>query len=297
MEQTVYIDIYFLINFSMDFLGLFLGVRILGRRESLWRLSLAALFGGLYACLSLIASLDAVSSMLSFALDALACIVMAFIAVFHKENRRGFLSFSLVIGAISILLGGAMTALFYVFNRLGLDEAFGGAGEQNTDGLSVWLFAIFAALSGFMAIVGGRFLRKRSMCRSGYIEIEYRKRRVRIDCICDSGNLLREPISHLPCVLVELDAVKGIFSSRLYDCVKGGSLGDSALPEANRLRMIPARGAVGAGLLVGILPDAVRLDMGKGSVAVDAYIVLSRDKISAQGAKALVPSDLVFGAA
>lgn len=297
MEHTVYIDIYFLINFSMDFLGLFLAVKLLGRRESLLRLSLAALFGGLYASLSLIASFDSISPILSFTLDALACVVMAFIAVYHKKGLRGAISFSLVFGAISILLGGAMTALFYLFNRLGLDKAFSGGENQGGDGISVWLFAIFAAISGFVAILGGRLLKKKSMHRSGYIEIEYRKRSVRLPCICDSGNLLCEPISHLPCVLVELDAVRGIFSSRLYDCIRQGSLGDSSLPEANRIRMIPARGALGSGLLVGILPDAIRLDMGKGAIAVEAYIVFSKEKISAQGAKALVPSDLVFGTA
>lgn len=297
MVQTVYIDIFFLINFSMDFLGLFLGIKLLGYKKSLIRLILAALFGGVYASVSLILSLDSISPLLSFAVDAVACIVMAFIAIFHKRALKSVFSFALVFGAISILLGGAMTALFYLFNRLGLDKAFSGGDTQINDGMSVWLFAIFAAISGGGAILGGRFLKRKTMHRSGYIEIEYRGKSVKAPCICDSGNLLREPISHLPCILVELEAVRSAFSSRFYDCVRRGSFGDSSLPEASRIRMIPVRSALGQDLLVGILPDAVWLDMGKGRIKVEAYIVFSREKISAQNAKALVPSDLVFGAA
>ena len=294
MVQTVYIDIFFLINFSMDFLGLFLGIKLLGYKKSLIRLILAALFGGVYASVSLILSLDSISPLLSFAVDAVACIVMAFIAIFHKRALKSVFSFALVFGAISILLGGAMTALFYLFNRLGLDKAFSGGDTQINDGMSVWLFAIFAAISGGGAILGGRFLKRKTMHRSGYIEIEYRGKSVKAPCICDSGNLLREPISQNPCILVELDAIKGLFSRSFCECIRRGTLEKIPLSEACRIRMIPASGAFGEDLLVGMRLDSVRVDMGKGSTGVEAYIVLVTEKISAQGAKALVPSEIAF---
>lgn len=296
MEQTVYIDVFFLINFSMDFLGLFLAARLLSRRESLLRLLLAALLGGVYACVALIAPIDGALSAFSFIIDAIACLVMAFVAVFHRRSLRGVISFALVFGAISILLGGAMTALFYAFNRLGLDKAFGG-GESSGDGISVWLFAIFAAISGFIALIGGRFFKKKASRQRGHVEIVYRKRAVRLDCICDSGNLLREPISRLPCILVDAEAVKNLFSREVYDCIRNDNLAELSSPEASRIRMIPACDASGEIMLVGIRPDNIRLDMGKGEALVDAYIALSREKISAEGAKALVPSELAFGAA
>lgn len=296
MEQTVYIDVFFLINFSMDFLGLFLAAKLLSRRESLLRLFLAALFGGFYACIALIFPLDDTLLAFSFAVDALACFLMALIAVFHRRAIRGVFSFSLVFGAISILLGGAMTALFYAFNRLGLDRAFGG-GDAESDGISVWLFAIFAAISGFVALIGGKFFKKKASRSSGSLEILYGKRKIKLPCMCDSGNLLREPISQLPCILVELDSVKEIFPRSLYDCVKTGNIEGLPSSEAARIRMIPACDASGEVMLLGIRPDGIMLDMGKGATSVCAYIAFSREKISAQGAKALVPSELAFGTA
>ena len=300
MEQTVYIDVFFLINFSMDFLGLFLGNKLLGRKESLLRLFLAAVFGGLYACVSLIFSFDSISPLLSFAVDAIACVVIAFIAVFHKKAWRGVFSFALVFGAVSILLGGAMTALFYAFNRLGIDKAFGNEEGQSSDGISVWIFVIFASISALITVFSGKFFKKKALRQSGFIEIEYRRKKIKIECLCDSGNLLREPISHLPCILVEFDAVQSIFSKEFRAYYMEGKLekiSSFSFLESSRIRMIPVKTASGESLLVGIRPDSIRIDMGKGMTLFDAYIAFSKEKISANGAKALVPSELAFGTA
>ena len=293
MEQTVYIDLFFLINFSMDFLGLFLASKLLGRGVRLYRLALASVFGGLYACFALIFPSDSLLSVFSFAVDAIACVIMAFIAIFEKKMMRGVISYSLVFGAVSILLGGAMTALFYAFNRMGLDRILSGDNVQS-DGISVYIFAIFASISGFVALISGRFFKKKALRQNGILEIEYCKRRIKIACMCDSGNLLREPISQNPCILVELDAIKGLFSRSFCECIRRGTLEKIPLSEACRIRMIPASGAFGEDLLVGMRLDSVRVDMGKGSTGVEAYIVLVTEKISAQGAKALVPSEIAF---
>jgi hypothetical protein len=61
--------------------------------------------------------------------------------------------------------------------------------------------------------------------------------------------------------------------------------------------MIPIQSAAGEALLVGFRLDDIRLDMGKGAVSVDAYVAFSTEKISAHGVKALIPSELAFGAA
>ncbi len=293
MEQTVYIDLFFLINFSMDFLGLFLATRLLGRSGSILRLVLASIFGGLYSCITLIFSLQ--TSLLSLAIDALACLMMAFIAVFKRKAPRGVISFALVYGAVSILLGGAMTALFYLFNRLGLDKVFSGV-EAESDGISVYIFVIFAALSGGATLLGGRFFRRRALRQGGVIEIEYRGRRVSLTCICDSGNLLREPISQRPCILVELDSLSGLLSDSILRCIKSGTLDKIPPTEASRIRMIPASGAVGRSLLIGFRPDRILLDMGKGATYVDAYLAITEAKISANGARALIPSELAISA-
>ena len=297
MEQTVYVDVFFLINFSMDFFGLFLASKLLSRRTSLLRTALAAAFGGVYACVALFLSLESISGVLSFFADASACAVMALIAVFDRKAKRAALSFSLVFGAVSLLLGGAMTALFYAFNKIGVDRWFSSSGEEGADFASGWIFVVIAALSGIFALLGGNLLKKKGLRRIGYVEIEYRGRRARIPCLCDSGNLLREPISGLPCVLADIDSLADVFSAGFRDCVKRRDITSLSALDASRIRMVPARSASGDVLLVGVRVDALYVDMGKGATEVEAYLVFSAESISADGVKALVPSELAFGAA
>lgn len=296
MEQTVYIDIFFLINFSMDFLGLFLASKLLSRKISILRMALSAIFGGLYACFALAFSLESVSGILSFSADALACILMAFIAVFDRRAKRAVFSFSLVFGAVSLLLGGAMTALFYAFNKLSVDRWFSEQGEGG-DSLSVWLFVILAALSGIFALLGGNFLKKKGLRQTGFVEIEYQGRSARLPCICDSGNLLREPISGLPCVVADIDALEGVFSPHFCNCIKKRDILLLSSREASRIRMIPAKSASGETLLLGMRVDSLRIDMGKGATEAEAYLVFSAERIEADGMKALVPRELALGAA
>ena len=292
MEQTVYADIYFLINFSMDFLSLFLTAKLLDRRVALLRFILSAALGGLYACIALFLPF---SGLFSFFIDAAVCVLMAFIAVARRKQIKDTLIFSLVFGATSILLGGAMTALFNLFNKIGLDKFFGDSGKG--DGISVWLFAILAIISGIISAFGGRFFKRRSVRRQGSVEISYGGAVLKLTCILDSGNLLREPISHLPCIVVNIDSVKTLFPRSLIAAVRAGDITNLRAREASRIRMIPASTAVGESVMYGIRVDAISLDLGKGATEVEAYVVLSKDKIFIKGIKALVPSELAFGVA
>ena len=292
MEQTVYADIYFLINFSMDFLSLFLTAKLLDRRVSLLRFILSAALGGLYACIALFLPF---SGLFSFFIDAAVCVLMAFIAVARHKQIKDTLIFSLVLGATSILLGGAMTALFNLFNKIGLDKLFGDSGGG--DGISVWLFAILAVISGIISAVGGRFFKRRSARRQGSVEISYGGAVLKLPCLLDSGNLLREPISHLPCIVVDIESVKTLFPRSLIEAVKKGDITRLRMQEASRIRMISASTATGESVMYGIRVDSVMLDLGKGAAEVEAYVVLSKDKISVKGIKALVPSELAFGTA
>lgn len=292
MEQTVYLDIYFLINFSMDFLGLFLSARLVERRIKYYRLVIAAGVGAAYACVALFLSAAGPWRLL---LDALACLVVGGVAAFDRRALKSLPYFSLVFGAVSIILGGAMTALFYLFNRLGVDLLFGGGGGG--DGISVWLFAILAGISALLALKGGGSLKKRAVRKRGRIEIEYGGRRTSLSCLCDSGNLLREPISRLPCVLVELDALSSVLPYSLTEAVKKGNITLIEERERPRVRLIPSQSATGKAMLIGFRVDALRIDMGGGAAKTDAYVVLMTEKISEKGIKALVPSEIVLGAA
>ena len=85
MEQTVYVDLYFLINFSMDFLCFFLLSKLLSVKLSFGRTIAASLLGGLYANLALFLPLSSLPALL---LDMAACTLMCAVALLRRHEGK-----------------------------------------------------------------------------------------------------------------------------------------------------------------------------------------------------------------
>jgi sigma-E processing peptidase SpoIIGA len=288
MEQTVYIDLYFMINFGMDFLCFFLTGRLLSLRVSVLRCILASALGGAYACAALFLPLGALSSVV---LDVAACVLISAVAFLSRREWKHLPVYALVYTAVSILLGGFMTVLFGIFNRLGLDRLLGS--EDDADGLSVWLFLVLAVLGGLCASFGGKHLRRKSGRKNCRLEMRYGSRVGSFSALCDSGNMLREPISNKLCVIVELRAARSFLPSDMLAAIEQRR-SELLLPEnARRLRVIPVRTVGGGGMMYAFRMDGVRVDMGKGFREVDAFVAFCTEELKG-GVSALVPSELAM---
>ena len=287
MEQTVYIDLYFIINFAMDFLCFFLCARLLSIKESIPRSIAASAIGGVYACISLVAGAGAVVSLL---LDISAALLMSAVAFGRRREMRNVISYAVVYAAVSIVLGGAMTALFEFFNRIGLDKMLGSEGDA--DGISVWLFALLAFLSGAFTLLGTRRLKKRSASARCRVKLYYKGKSIELEGLCDSGNLLREPISAKPCIVIEAEKMRELLPPAFFFALVGQKPDRLAKEEASRVRVVFMKTASGEKMSYAVRMDKIELDLGKGMSEVDAFVALSETSIRASGAKVLVPSEL-----
>ena len=268
---------------------MFLSVRLLSYRLTALRCTFAALFGGIYACISLFLPF---SNVLNLLFDILACVVMSFIAIKRRGSTKDVLTYAIVFTAVSILLGGCMTALFSLFNKMGLDKLLGGGTAQ--DGLSVWLFAFFAAISGVISFFGGKLFRNKSSRKNGKIQINYKDKSIILKAFSDSGNLVREPISSKLCIVADSKELGTLLGYDTVYMIKSGKISciDPSLSE--RIRVIPTTTVNGEGVLYAFRADRTRLDMGKGWCDIDAYIIIADINESAGGAKAIIPSELAF---
>ncbi|MBO5416794.1 MAG: sigma-E processing peptidase SpoIIGA [Clostridia bacterium] len=289
MGQTVYVDLLFLINFSMDFLCFFLCAKLLGRKLSLGRALLASALGGIYANAALFMSLGRILSLL---IDIIFCAVMCAVAFYKRGKARSLPLYILVYFAISMALGGFMTAIFNLLNRADLPLEQG-----SSDGISVWMFALLAALSALITLFGGRFFRKKAGQKNAEIEISYRGKSVRLRGMSDSGNLLREPISGKPCIIADIGALEPIIPRKITIAARKknvSALGDMMREDAKNIRIVPIKTAGGEGALLAVRADKITLDCGKGAEQVDALVVLSDIAESADGNEALIPSELLI---
>ena len=288
MERTVYVDIYFMINFGMDFLCLFLTSRLLSLKISPLRFFAAAAVGGAYACATLLLDFGA---LLSLAIHAAVCMAICATAFLKKGELRHLPANSLVFAAVSVLLGGGMTALFEIFNKIGLDRMLGS--EEDADGISVWLFLLLALLCGLGASISGKRILRMAACKKCRLEICFGKSAKSFSALCDNGNMLREPISAKLCVIIELSAAREMLPHDMVAAIEQRRA-DLLSPEnARRLRVIPVSTVSGGGMMYAFRMDGVRIDAGKGFREVDALAAFCTEKIK-EGVDALVPAELIL---
>lgn len=187
MQHEVWGDLLFLINFSMDFLCLYLTARLLHRRLRPLPALGAAVLGGVYSVAALFIE---TSRPISLLIDAAVCALMCAVAFARRGRRwRQLLSEIGVYLASAAALGGMMTALFNLLNRLRLPKNTGG------DSISAWLFLLLALISGFTAWRGTGLLRGLRSRSFAEVEIVFCGRRLTLHGVTDSGNLLRDPIT------------------------------------------------------------------------------------------------------
>ncbi len=295
----VYADLLFFINAGMDGLCLALTARLTHRPVAGWRLLLGAILGGMYAVAALFME---ASTPIALAADGGMCLLMC-AAVFARREARGWrrlLGAALVFVVLSMVMGGVMTALFGLFNRLRLYDYLP-AGE---DGMTGWLFALLSLAGGVIALWGGRLFRRSAARVSCRVRVEVDGRTAELSGISDSGNLLRDPIGGRPVICVDGDALgRGISPSLLSLLRSGGAGTDGASPEElRRLCFIPTATATGTGMLVGLRADRVTLTVegrrGPTEREVAAIIAVGAEGLgSSEGMdgplEALVPSELI----
>ncbi len=287
MRQEVYADLLFLINFSMDFLCLYLTARFLRRRIYPALITIAAVVGGVYSVVSLFLPFGKLSTLIA---DAAVCALLTAIT-FRRRGRtsRAFLKETAVYLLVSTAVGGIMTALFNLLNRFDLPLQSGG------DSISSWLFLLLALVSGVAAIKSGNILKRMASRRLLSVRIVFDKKSVTLTGMTDTGNILRDPASGKPVIITDIKATLPILPEEVSRAVLMGSVDPiTEIPAkySTRIKIIPSVSVSGSKLLLGIVPDRIILSGEHGDIDVAAlFAPLSVPKMP-EGCGAIIPGEL-----
>lgn len=286
MQREVYADLYFLINASMDLLSLMITASLLHRRVKRLRALLASAVGGTYAVLTLLVGTDGIVALLADC--ALAGIMCAITFATKKGHFSQLLKCIAVQFLTSMVLGGIMTALYTLLNRMELPfEALQG------DGISVWLFVILSAIAGVATVRGGRLFGLSKTVKSVSVCATFFEKELHLSALVDSGNLLRDPISGKSVIVADrkklLAALPAPLAARLAKTTPAEWLSDPAYAHA--IRLIPTKTATGECLLPALTPQALEIDDGKSTYPADYLIAPADLGESANGFDAIVPSE------
>ncbi len=242
--MTVYADILFFVNFSMDLLTLILTGKILGRRPQKRRLLFAAAEGGALGTLLIFLPSGRVWRILSVVFGIVTAGGMTWTAFGYGGFLRLFRE-SFILWGVGSLFGGITTFIMTLGEPIYLD--FGNHYPT-----------LFLLCSG-CAVVFSRLFTVSRTKRSAVVDVTVEEKTYSITVLCDSGSFAKDPISARPAILVRRSIMEDV-----YERLARGDVG-------LKVRIIPVGGIDGKRILYGLIPDRVEVE-GRTVDAVVAFL-------------------------
>lgn len=270
---TVYGDLLFFTDFLMDFALLFCVSRFGNFRTPIIFLLLAAVLGGAYSLLSVFPEFALFRCWQGKLLISLLLVKTAFPYLRIRQYAVAFVYFYL----IGFAMAGAVVCLSWFFQEKGWNNA---GFSYTAMGLSSALLLVLA-LSRYGSGYIHRTLRVNESLEKVVIVLD--GKRTEITALFDTGNELTDPITHLPVIVAEYDAVKSLLPACFCEAFENYSSADavfSALQPyavSSRLRLIPFH-SIGQsnGLLLGLCPDGIFFPGRRKKDVKDVVICLYR---------------------
>lgn len=182
--NTIYIDVLFLINFSVDYMALYLTGKALRFGMRRLRLVIASLLLAFYALWALLLCASYPLLILTAVLaGALGCLI-----AFRVRSVRTLFRQFLVFTGISCLSSACMMLLYRILSHM-LANA-----DMHDNGMKVLVFIVLAVLSGCLIGLGNHLLTDVRGEKAVEVEIQMNGRRGRFHLLVDSGNLVRDPM-------------------------------------------------------------------------------------------------------
>ena len=280
--QTLYIDVYFLINFSVDFLSLYFAASLARIPTSTLRLVIGGLVGALIAILNVFVD----NVLLGYLMLFVGFILMTVLSVFKVSLYRR-VKFAFCFSVTEMLVGGLVYFLYGILERaVDADVSFVGGAENR--GLLILAVIILISIGLFKLLVS--LFTYRAGASILRVEIEFLGRRVVGDALVDTGNLARDPADLRSVMLIDESVAKELLCGVDLDCRDPSSLPPAV---ARRIRMIPISRGERRELLLGITPDSVYVISENARHRVDVILAIDKKEGGYGGADMLMPSAAV----
>lgn len=256
--MTIYVDIVLFENLCMNYIILFGTAYIMKIKIKQTRIIFASLLGAIYAVLVYAEVFPLYENLIT---KIILSICMIYIA-FRPKKIKGLIKELILFYLVSFSLGGCAFALLYIVRP---QDIF------MKDGVYIGTYPLKIALLGgivgfiitYIAFkVAKMRITKNEIIYKAIINIEEKK--LEINVLLDTGNMLKEPISGDSVILVERNKLNSIFPNNILDNINSILGGDinctESLEYRKRLRFIPFM-SVGQqnGMLLGIKVDFVTI--------------------------------------
>lgn len=274
--MTIYVDIIFLENIGMNYIILLATGLVCKTNIKHIRLLLASSVGALYAITTFLKVADIYSH---FLMKVLLSIVMIYIA-FQSKGVKVMCKQVLLFYLTSFVFGGCAFALLYFVRPQ--DILMRNGVLMGTYPIKI---AILGATVGFVILTIAFRVVKSKRSKKDYfcsIVLNFAEKQKEVLAMIDTGNMLKDPISQRPVVVVERQQLYELLPKVVLDNVEriiGGDKND-VLEQLNqteavaKLRMIPFS-SLGKqnGMLLGFKIDNMIIKEEQEEVTIENVIV------------------------
>ncbi len=278
---TLYIDVYFLINLSVDFIAMYFAALAAKIPATTPRTLVSALLGASYAVLSVFIYEN---KALNFILAALTLFLMI-VTVANRVSLHRKLKLSVFFLGMQILIGGCVHYGYELLDKY-IFEALTSLGETVENRKLLLLSLLLLVSMGALKLLIAHFSSTTSL-KSVKIKIKLFECLYEVEALIDSGNLAKDPMDSSPVMLLKREAAKRIFPEELFLGVQ-----DYSDKLKARIRMIPiSLGCGGSKIYTAVRPDEVRVLRGDGEGSlINVTVAIDDEKGDYGGYYALMPT-------
>ena len=266
---TVYIDVLFLINFSLDYMVIFLCGKLFHLKMRRARNILSAFLMSIYAVWALLFC----GSYAILIISSMMVLLLSCAITYHIKRIRLLLKVAFIFGGISALLGAVVNLLYRFISSI-IPPVIGG----NGGGMKVVVFTILAGISGICIYFGNRLLTSEKGIREVTANIEIGGVSLDVHLLVDSGNLLIDPISGRRVIILSKNSSKRLF----------GTHANELSYLSARRRWICVHGVAGRKALQAFLPEKITYNLKE----IDALIAIG-DENEYHGYEGIFPAALL----
>lgn len=282
--KTLYVDVYFLINFIINMLSLHFSTKILRIPISVRRLIISSAIGGLYAILFALTELSLIAYIF---LSLSYFVIVIFVSMGFKHIKRGCI-LCFVFLMLEALFGGLVYYLYLLLDSFNI----GSIGEKygiNRKFITLALIVLFVIILLNLFV---SFFRNKAGEKSIKISITLFGIKCRCEALVDSGNLAKDPMDGSPVMLINRELGLKLMPLGIPSIDETTNVSDRL---KKRIRIIPVSYGNRSVLLCGFKADSVYCLTEKGEEKIELTIAFDNDGNNYGGYDALVPFSAVEG--
>ena len=279
--RIFYVDIYFLINLTVDILALYFSAAFSKSPTTSRRLVISGLIGAASAVLIALLPEKTVLKILASASSLFATSYFATKRISFCRKMKFIFSFLI----FEALLGGLISFVWGILDTYAYEYLVTQSGGGINRRMLFFSLIILLSIGVFKMIVSFfSNIESEGVCR---IEIKFIEKTYITEAFIDSGNLAKDPMDMRPVILLKKEAAEKIFPENVVDLRDPDSVSREI---RRRIRLIPISRGGTTHVLTGVRVDGVYVINNDVKEEISVTVAIDKEGGTFGGYYALMPS-------